>query len=255
MARKNKKDTPLKNRVPTGIEGFDELCEGGLVRDRTYLLSGTSGAGKTVFSLQFLYNGIKDFNECGIFVATEERPKQIRENAFMFGWDLKALEDEGKLAIIDATSTKLNLKSREKYVDVRPFDMKFMIDHIISIQGEISAKRAVVDSSTSIGLYIQDISKLRIELLKLSITLEILGMTSILTCEVLDESNPNRFGIENFVTDGVIAMYFKRMENERVHSLEIYKMRGSAHSKRMNPYDITPEGIVVHPHDELYSGF
>lgn len=255
MAKGNAYNTVLKNRVPTGIEGFDELCEGGLVRDRTYLLSGTCGSGKTIFSLQFLYNGIKNFNESGIFVATEERPKQIRENALEFGWDLKALEDEGKLAFIDATSTKLNIKSREKYVDVRPFDMKFMINQIVSIQEEINAKRSVVDSSTSIGFYIQDPSKIRIELLKLSITLEILGMTSLITCEIVDESNPNRFGVENFVTDGVIAMYFKRIENERVHSLEIFKMRGSAHSTKLSPYEISSEGIIVHPHDELYSRF
>lgn len=250
-----KTDDFLKNRAPTGIEGFDVLCQGGLIRNRAYLVSGGCGAGKTIFTLQFLYNGIKKYEENGIFVATEERPKQIRENALAFGWDLKDLEDEGKLAFIDATSAKLNLKSREKYVDVRPFDMKFMIDQIISIQGEINAKRAVVDSSTSMAFFIQDIPKIRIELLKLSTTMKVLGMTSLLTCEIVDESNPNRFGVENFVTDGVIAMYFKREGNERVHSLEIYKMRGSAHSNRLHPHEITSEGIVVHPHDEIYTRF
>ncbi len=242
-------------RVPTGIEGFDELCEGGLLRNRTYLISGTSGAGKTIFSLQFLYNGITQFDEHGIFVATEERPKAIRENAMAFGWDLKALEDEGKLVIIDATSAKLGIGSSEKYVDIKPFDMKFMIDQIIDIQDDMGAERAVVDSSTSIGFYIQDPAKIRIELLKLSVTMEMLGLTTFFTCEVIDESNPNRFGVENFVTEGTIAMYYKRSENERVHSLEIYKMRGSSHSKKLHPYDITPEGIIVHPRDEIYSGF
>ncbi|MDY6965320.1 MAG: ATPase domain-containing protein [Halobacteriota archaeon] len=248
-------DYLLSKKAPTGIEGFDELCGGGLPRNRTFLLSGTSGAGKTIFGLQFLYNGITRFNENGIFVATEERPRQIRENADEFGWDLKSLEDEGKLVIIDATSAKLDIQSKEKYVDVRPFDMKYMVDQIISIQGEIDAKRTVIDSSTSIGFYIQDLSRIRIELLKLSVTLEILGLTSFFTCETIDESNPNRFGVENFVTEGTIAMYYKRSGNERVHSLEIYKMRGSSHSKRLHPYDITSDGIVVHPHDEVYGGF
>ncbi|MDF1557430.1 MAG: ATPase domain-containing protein [ANME-2 cluster archaeon] len=244
-----------ERRVPTGIEGFDELCGGGLLRDRTYLISGTSGAGKTILALQFLYNGITKYDENGIFVATEERPEQIRENGLMFGWDLKELENEGRLAIIDAASTKIGIPSQEKYVDVRPFDMRSMMDQIIMIQEELDAKRAVVDSTTSIGFYLQDPAKIRVELLKLSTTLEILGLTSIMTSEVVDDDHPSRFGVENFVTEGTIAMYYKRMENVRVRSLEVYKMRGSDHSKKIHPYDITSEGIVVHPHEEVYTVF
>ena len=243
------------NRVPTGIEGFDELCGSGLLRDYTYLISGTSGSGKTIFGLQFIYNGITKYNENGIIVATEERPEHIRDNAKAFGWDLKALEDEGKLAIIDAASTKIGIPSQEKYVDVRPFDMRSMMDQIIMIQEEIDAKRALIDSTTSIGFYLQDPAKIRVELLKLSTTLEILGLTSIMTSEVMDDDHPSRFGVENFVTEGTIALYYKRMENVRVRSLEIFKMRGSDHSKKIHPYDITKNGVVVHPHEEVYTVF
>ena len=243
------------NRVPTGIEGFDELCGSGLLRDYTYLISGTSGSGKTIFGLQFIYNGITKYNENGIIVATEERPEHIRDNAKAFGWDLKALEDEGKLAIIDAASTKIGIPSQEKYVDVRPFDMRSMMDQIIMIQEEIDARRAVIDSTTSIGFYLQDPAKIRVELLKLSTTLEILGLTSIMTSEVVDDDHPSRFGVENFVTEGTIALYYKRMENVRVRSLEIFKMRGSDHSKKIHPYDITKNGVVVHPHEEVYTVF
>ncbi|MCL7413381.1 MAG: circadian clock protein KaiC [ANME-2 cluster archaeon] len=242
-------------RVPTGVEGFDELCNGGFIKDRTYLISGTSGAGKTIFTLQYLYNGITKYGENGIFVATEERPEQIRENAMMFGWDFRTLEDEGRLAIIDAASTKIGIPSQEKYVDVRPFDMRSMMDQIIMIQEEIDAKRAVVDSTTSIGFYLQDPAKIRVELLKLSTTLEILGLTSLMTSEIVDDDHPSRFGVENFVTEGTIALYYKRMENVRVRSMEIYKMRGSDHSKKIHPYDITSSGIVVHPHEEVYTVF
>ncbi len=243
------------SRVPTGIEGFDELCEGGLLRDHSYLISGTSGAGKSILALQFIYNGITKYNENGIIVATEERPEHIRDNAKVFGWDLKKLEDEGKLAIIDAASTKIGIPSQEKYVDVRPFDMRSMMDQIIMIQEEIDAKRAVVDSTTSIGFYLQDPAKIRVELLKLSTTLEILGLTSMMTSEVVDDDHPSRFGVENFVTEGTIALYYKRMENVRVRSLEIFKMRGSDHSKKIHPYEITTTGVIVHPHEEVYTVF
>ncbi|HDJ38070.1 MAG: circadian clock protein KaiC [Methanosarcinales archaeon] len=242
----------MTDRVPTGIPGFDELCEGGLLRNRTYLLAGTSGTGKTNFAFQFLHSGITQNNESGIFVATEERPEQIRENLLQFGWDLQSLEDEGKLAIIDACSTKIGIPSQERYVDVRPFDMRALLDQIIAIQDTIGARRAVIDSSTSLGFHLQDPAKVRIELLKLSTTVEILGLTSVMTCETIDDSLYSRFGVENFVTEGTIMLYNKRHENVRVRSMEIFKMRGSDHSKNIHPYEITTAGIVIHPHEEVY---
>ncbi|VVB88286.1 Circadian clock protein kinase KaiC [uncultured archaeon] len=251
-------DNLVKNKtnpkcVPTGIPGFDELCGGGLPRNRTYLVSGTSGAGKTIFGLQYIYNGITKYEENGIFIAMEERPEQIRENVKQFRWDLKGLEEEGKLAIVDACSTKIGLPLYEKYIDDRPFDMRSMVDQIMAIQDNIDAKRAVVDGTTSIGFHFQDPSKIRIELLKLSTTLEIIGLTSLMTCEIIDDVMASRFGVEAFVTEGTILMSYKRRDAVRVRSTEILKMRGTNHSQRIHPYEITTKGIVVHPNEEVYS--
>jgi len=242
----------MTDRVPTGIPGFDELCEGGLVRNRTYLLSGNSGTGKTNFAFQYLYSGATKYDENGIFIATEERPEYLRENLSRFGWDLQTLEDEGRLAIIDACSTKIGIPSQERYVDVRPFDMRAILDQVIAVQDMTGAKRAVIDSSTSLGFHLQEPSKIRIELLKLSTTLEILGLTSLMTCEIVDDNLCSRFGVENFVTDGTILLYNKREENVRVRSMEIFKMRGSNHKKGIYPYEITSEGIVIYPREEVY---
>lgn len=255
MAEKKqiKNEPKESHRVPTGIPGFDELCGGGLLRNRSYLLSGSAGAGKTIFGLQYLYNGITKYGENGIYIATEERPEQVRENVKQFGWDFEALEDEGRLAILDACSTKIGIPSHEKYVDVRPFDMRSMLDQIIAIQEDIDAKRALVDGTTSIGFYLQDPAKIRVELLKLSTTLEILGLTSLLTCEIIDESFASRFGVETFVTEGTIMMYNKRSEAVRVRSIEIFKMRGTNHSQSIHPYEITRNGIEVHPREEVYT--
>jgi KaiC/GvpD/RAD55 family RecA-like ATPase len=229
------------------------LCEGGLSRNRTYLVSGTAGAGKTILGLQYIYNGITKYGENGIYIAMEERPEQIRENVRQFGWNLKALEDEGKLAIIDACSTKIGLPSYEKYIDARPFDLRSTLDQVIAIQEDIDAKRALVDGTTSIGFYLQDPSKIRVELLKLSTTLEVLGLTSLMTCEIIDDNVASRFGVESFVTEGTILMSYKRKNAARVRSIEILKMRGTNHSPRSHPYEITSSGIVIHPNEEVYS--
>jgi len=90
-------------KLPTGIEGFDDVCRGGLPVSRSTLVSGTSGTGKTVFSLQYLHHGICNFDEPGIFVTFEESPLDIIRNAASFGWDLQELIDQNKLFILDAS--------------------------------------------------------------------------------------------------------------------------------------------------------
>jgi KaiC/GvpD/RAD55 family RecA-like ATPase len=245
----------MEERVPSGIDGFDEICGGGFLRDTTYLVAGTSGSGKTIFGLQYIYNGATKYGENGIFLATEERPSRIRKNALRFGWDFEALENENKVAFIDASSTKIGLPSVEKYVDIRRFDMDSVIDQLISVQEEINASRAVVDSSTSISYFIREPHKIRTELLRLGTTLEVLGLTSLMISEIVGGTKIRGFGVESFVTDGVIILYHQRAENVRLRSIEVYKMRGSSHSNKIHPFEITSRGIVVHPHEEMYGEF
>ncbi len=127
-----------------------------------------------------------------------------------------------------------------------------MLDQIMAVQEEIDAKRAVVDGATSIGFHLQNPLKIRIELLKLSTTLEVLGLTSLMTCEIIDDNVTSRFGVESFVTEGTILMSYKRMDAVRVRSIEMLKMRGTNHSQRIHPYEITTNGIVIHPNEQIY---
>jgi len=87
-------------KLKTMIEGFDEISHGGIPVGRTTLVSGTSGTGKTLLAIQFLYNGIQQFDEPGVFVTFEESPADIIINAYSFGWDLQALIEQGKLFIL-----------------------------------------------------------------------------------------------------------------------------------------------------------
>ncbi|MGL6140075.1 MAG: ATPase domain-containing protein, partial [Planktothrix sp.] len=90
-------------KIRTMIEGFDDISHGGMPIARATLVSGTSGTGKTLFAVHFLYNGIIYFDEPGIFITFEESPTDIIKNASSFGWDLQKLIDEGKLFILDAS--------------------------------------------------------------------------------------------------------------------------------------------------------
>ncbi len=250
MIREEEGDGRESERARTGVEGFDDLCGGGLLRDHTYLSAGAAGCGKTIFALQFLYNGATKFDEPGIFIATEERPGRIRRNAKRFGWDFEALELKNKIAFLDGTSTRVGMPSTEKYVEVRGLDMDAILNDLVRIQEEIGAVRAVVDSWSSLSYIYADPAKARTEALRLAATLEALGMTALVTSEWAEES---RALPESFLVDGVILFYNTKEpgKNFRSRSVEVYKMRGSEHSQKIHPFDITPHGIVVHAREEI----
>ena len=111
MADKNNngkldKTDKAKTRVATGIPGLDALVEGGFPRARSILVSGSCGTGKSIFGMQYLYHGLVDYEEPGVFVTFDEMPSKIREDMLKFGWNLKELEKNDLLAILDATSAK-----------------------------------------------------------------------------------------------------------------------------------------------------
>lgn len=128
---------PGLKKTPTGIHGFDEITGGGLPRNRTTLLLGTPGAGKTIFALESIVNGARSFGDAGIFIAFEENARQIVENAATFGWDLPALERD-KLFFLDAKLPPGIVKSGD-------FDLSGILAAITAKAGEMSCKRIVFD--------------------------------------------------------------------------------------------------------------
>jgi len=103
-------------RVKTGIPGLDEILNGGIPKRNIVLLSGGPGTGKSIFSYQYLWNGLQ-MGEPGIFVALEEHPVQVRVNMAQFGWDVRRYEREGFFAIVDAFTEGIGeAAKRERYV-------------------------------------------------------------------------------------------------------------------------------------------
>ena len=131
-------------KIPTGIEGFDDVCRGGLPAARSTLVSGTSGTGKTVFSLQYLHHGICNFDEPGIFITFEESPLDIIRNAASFGWDLQKLIDQNKLFILDASPDP------DGQDVAGNFDLSGLIERISYAIRKYKAKRVAIDSITAV---------------------------------------------------------------------------------------------------------
>jgi KaiC/GvpD/RAD55 family RecA-like ATPase len=250
-------------KIETGIPGLDELLQGGFPEGRSVLLTGGAGTGKSIFANQFLYNGITQYGENGILVTLEEPAEVIRENMKTLGWNLKKLEDEHKLAIIDAAPIRYKTPSNggERFkIASKPHpilgEREFGIQDITSLIHEerrkIDAKRLVFDSLTTLILHHEDIFSIRQDILTLVKTLKISNMSSILIAESPSGNEIGRFGVEPFLAEGVIFLYMLRRGNTRIRALDIQKMRGTAHSMDSTLFKITKNGIVIYPGEKVF---
>jgi len=241
------------NRVKTGIKGFDELIEGGFPEGRSFLVSGSTGTGKTIFAMQYLKNGAEK-GEPGIFLTLDERPDLIREDMMKFGWNLKKYEENDKLKIIDGTIAKLGIPSDEEFsLPATGFDVDKLLLELMKAIKKIKAKRVVIDSIPALGMNLEGEHEVRKSVLKIVYLLSRAGVTSILTTEIDNESkNFGKYGIEEFVSDGVILLYYMGMGTQSNRTLHIRKMRSTKHSEDLHPIEITNNGIVVRNIDEEY---
>jgi circadian clock protein KaiC len=229
-------------KIRTLIEGFDDISHGGLPIGRTTLVSGTSGTGKTQYAIQFLYNGITQFEEAGVFVTFEETTADIIKNAVSFGWDLQKLIDEGKLFILDASPDP------EGQDVVGNFDFSALIERVQYAIKKYKAKRVSIDSVTALFQQYDSASLVRREILRLVTRLKQIGVTTIITTERIEEYGPvARFGVEEFVSDNVIIVRNVLESERRRRTIEILKLRGTTHMKGEYPFTITNQGINIFP--------
>ena len=244
----------IMDRVPTGINGLDDLIEGGFPRRRLILVSGACGTGKTIFSAQYIYKGAVEYDEPGILVTLDERPHMIREDMLQFGWDFKKEEERDMIRIIDGSVVKVGLPSDEVYhMPEGGFDLDKLLVEIIKSAKEMGAKRVAVDSLPALGLRYDSEIEVRKAILKMSYVLMKSGLTAVVTTEVPEEKGTfSKYGVEEFVADGVIILSYLGGGGPSVRTLYIRKMRGTEHSPHIHPMDITRErGITVYPIEDV----
>jgi KaiC/GvpD/RAD55 family RecA-like ATPase len=263
-------------RIPSGIPGFDQIVGGGLIRDRVYLLAGPAGAGKTIFSTQFLYNGISKYNENGIYVVLEETPQQLRENVYnSFGWNIQTYEDNGNIIVLDAISSRLGLSSAERYVVPRPFTLESLLYEIQNAIQTVNARRVVIDSLDAMSLELTQVD-LRSLIQRLTMILKSFGCTTLLVSGQAETGNQGRKAVEEYVVDGMIRLHHNLEESVsgettleqnalqgnsleedsftmkvRSRKIEIPKMRGTSHSQYQHPFLINENGIEIKSEPEV----
>jgi KaiC/GvpD/RAD55 family RecA-like ATPase len=229
----------ILERVRTGISGVDELIQGGIPQGSSVLLSGGSGTCKTIFAMQYIYNGAEQFQEPGLFVTVESNAKNIMWNMESFNWDIRRLQQENLMAIyrLKVSPQKTIENQIESELDVIRGQVK-----------ELGAKRLVVDSTTALGVLIKEQGAIRNILFRFVDALKEMDCTTLLTAETANvKTTFSAFGVEEFVVDGVIALYFTPPHR----SIFIRKMRGTAHDKNIHPFEIGAEGIKVKSKEQV----
>jgi circadian clock protein KaiC len=163
-------------RVEVGIPGFDSLALGGLPQGRTTLLAGSAGSGKTVFGLQFLASGARQFNEPGVLVTFAERPDDLIANSESFGWDLGGLVDDGRLVIVDATPDPGAVVSGR-------FDFGGLSSRITHALAQVRGKRLVLDPIDALLAGFSAAAEVRRAFAAMVRELRPLGVTTVLAAE------------------------------------------------------------------------
>lgn len=248
----------MVERIPTGIPGLDELLEGGFPKQRLILVSGATGTGKSIFGMQYVYKGLVEHEEPGIFVTFDEMPDKLREDVLRFGWNIKDMEKNELLGIVDGSSARAGAASDEPHsLMPNQLDVDRILLEIIALARRMNAKRLVIDSLASMGLRIDGDLEARKAVLKMSYVLARSGLTTILTTEVPEQAigsgmRFSKYGVEEYVADGVILLSTMAIGSQVNRTIYIRKMRGTNHSMAIHSLEVSDRGIAIKKIEEVF---
>jgi len=227
-------------KTPTGIAGFDEITLGGLPTGRPTLICGAAGCGKTLFAATFLVNGATLYGEPGVFISFEERAQDLAANFASLGYDFEALVAAGTIAVDHVHVERSEIEESGDY------DLEGLFVRIGYAVDSIGAKRVVLDTIESLFSGFNDAAILRAELRRLFGWLKDRGLTAVITGE-RGEGQLTRQGLEEYISDCVILLDNRVIDQIATRRLRVVKYRGSAHGTNEYPFLIDAEGISVLP--------
>jgi len=229
-------------KAATGITGLDQILLGGLPKGRPTLIAGSAGCGKTLFGLTFLVMGATQFDEPGVFMSFEERPDDLATNVASLGYDLPDLIKAKKLAIDHVHVDRSEIEESGEY------DLEGLFVRLGYAMDQTGAKRVVLDTLEALFSGLTNIAVLRSELRRLFGWLKDRGATAIITAERGDSTATlTRYGLEEYVSDCVIALENRVEDQVTTRRLRVVKYRGSAHGANEYPFLIDNAGISVLP--------
>ncbi|WCT10207.1 circadian clock protein KaiC [Mucilaginibacter jinjuensis] len=227
-------------KTPTGIIGLDEVTMGGLPTGRPTLVCGSAGCGKTLLSIEFIVRGALQFNEPGVFIAFEEKADELATNVASLGFDLNELQQQKKIKIDYIHVDRSEIEETGEY------DLEGLFIRLNYAIDSIGAKRVVLDTIENLFSGLTNQAILRAELRRLFQWLKDKGVTAIITGE-RGEKTLTRQGLEEYVSDCVILLDHRIINQISTRRLRIVKYRGTTHGTNEYPFLIDEDGISVLP--------
>jgi len=227
-------------KCPTGIQGLDEITNGGLPQGRPTLICGRAGCGKTIMAMEFLVRGALDYQESGAFISFEESAIELKQNVSSFGWDLEALIAAKKMTIDFVQIDRSQIEETGEY------DLEALFIRLAYAIKSIGAKRVVLDTIEVLFGSLDNDGIIRSELKRLFLWLKAQQVTAIITSESGDRTL-TRHGLEEYVSDCAIRLDQRLQDEVATRRLQIVKYRGSRHGSNEYPFLIEQSGISILP--------
>ena len=207
-------------KVPSGIPGLDKMIGGGYTKNSIITVSGSTGSGRTTFATQFLVNGFRENGEPGIYLSFNEPKYSIFANMSAFDWNLPELERNKQVVFIEYPSSELNSFMEQE-------------GSLLELIDTLGVERVVFDSISPLVMLSSDADERQRAVQKLINVIRKWGVTTLITASDVTPPDPDlprtSVGIEA-MTDGFIHLGWMREGNRRLRTLEVVKMRGSAHA-------------------------
>jgi KaiC/GvpD/RAD55 family RecA-like ATPase len=243
----------------TGIQGLDELIDGGIPQGRVVLLVGGPGSGKTIFAAQFLYKGIQDHKENGVFVSLDESKNHFYSEMQHFGWDFSNAEKSRKFAFVDATrAPRVSMLKESLYKEEsgslkgKQLSIEKLVEELKAKITAVGAKRVVVDTLAALFYRFPDPVERRTAMVDLIESLSDLNITTVVTTELGQLSLERNALEEEYLVHGVVMMQTLFSGGTTTRALQIEKMRGVKANPNLVPYSIDRNGIEVFPNMPLF---
>jgi circadian clock protein KaiC len=231
---------PQLKKAHTGISGFDQVTGGGLPTGRPTIVCGAPGCGKTMFAMEFLVRGAREFNEPGVLMTFEETSDEMTRNVESLGFDLKSLVDRKKLFLDYVRIEPSEIQETGEY------DLEGLFIRLQHAVDSVGAKRVVLDTLEAVFSGFSNQGMLRAEIRRLFRWLKDRGLTTVVTAERGD-GTLTRYGLEEYVSDCVVALDHRVNDQISTRRMRIVKYRGSAHGTDEYPFLIDNKGFSVLP--------
>jgi circadian clock protein KaiC len=227
-------------KCPTGIRGLDEILKGGLPRGRPTLVCGGAGSGKTLLAMEFIVRGARDLGEPGAFMAFEETEEELAQNVSSLGFDLETLIRRKRVGVDHVRVERSEIEETGEY------DLEGLFVRIDSMITRIGAKRVAIDSLEALFAALPNEAILRAELRRLFRWLKERGLTAVITAEQ-GQNTLTRHGLEEYVSDCVIFLDHRVINQVATRRLRVVKYRGTTHGTNEYPAMIDEGGLSVLP--------